>query len=521
MAGPTNLAGFNCCSSGSGGGGGCCITVNLYKCSAGGTPISGATVSITGMPSSPGPATYSGTTDSSGYFHYCHSTTIGTGTTVTVSYNGLTYSQTWSFCPTTINLCYTSVTVNATITPAADPVMSLDGVTSSVYPFTLTTSGSTATFTYKTLTTCGTDSTFPATFTFYSLPSNPCYISNCETVSLACGDTVAIDLTNAELDPCYFCFNEVPSTYGDCDEGCATAGKGPSYRGAIPVQVQVTFYSNPSNALTPTPWAGNIGPNLFASDEGVPIILTGTATGGVPSWTSGCRGAAGNYQSSTTGIYCGSSYSYMNHTYTGPGTVVNTPYGSTEVTMSFGGLTYYRYAQASCAASTGSCTDQCGNTTTFPAGSGAYSGAGVLCADYSNSGPTGSVCSPYAVTSVTNFDGTTTVLPGIVTPTGLWVWYAHIQEYCDGEPGGTTTTPVTNSPPTFSLVRPRQSLDPAVRDRVNACEHRGLEGGLILTYEERSCCGGGAERTLCRAGKGQRPGRVTLRECLACKANPE
>jgi hypothetical protein len=62
----------------------------------------------------------------------------------------------------------------------------------------------------------------------------------------------------------------------------------------------------------------------------------------------------------------------------------------------------------------------------------------------------------------------------------------------------------------------RPSLDPAVRDRVLACEYRGCEGGLVLRDDERSCCGGGAERTACSAGKGAIPGRVTLRECLEC-----
>jgi hypothetical protein len=60
-------------------------------------------------------------------------------------------------------------------------------------------------------------------------------------------------------------------------------------------------------------------------------------------------------------------------------------------------------------------------------------------------------------------------------------------------------------------------VDPMVRDRVIHCPDRGPEGGLVLLDEERSCCGGGAERTACAAGEGARPGRVTLRECLACK----
>jgi hypothetical protein len=63
-----------------------------------------------------------------------------------------------------------------------------------------------------------------------------------------------------------------------------------------------------------------------------------------------------------------------------------------------------------------------------------------------------------------------------------------------------------------------ESIDPRVRDAVLRCEYRGREGGLILREDEKSCCNSGEERTECRAGKGRRPGRPTLRECLACKA---
>lgn len=67
-------------------------------------------------------------------------------------------------------------------------------------------------------------------------------------------------------------------------------------------------------------------------------------------------------------------------------------------------------------------------------------------------------------------------------------------------------------------IRPATpSVDPAVRDAVNACPDRGVPGGLKLLEEESTCCGGGPELTECRAGRGQRPGRATLRDCLECK----
>ena len=66
--------------------------------------------------------------------------------------------------------------------------------------------------------------------------------------------------------------------------------------------------------------------------------------------------------------------------------------------------------------------------------------------------------------------------------------------------------------------RPAPGIDPAVRDAVLTCPDRGPEGGLALLDEERTCCGGGPELTACKAGKGDRPGRVKLPECLACKS---
>jgi hypothetical protein len=60
---------------------------------------------------------------------------------------------------------------------------------------------------------------------------------------------------------------------------------------------------------------------------------------------------------------------------------------------------------------------------------------------------------------------------------------------------------------------PRPTVDPAVRDRVNACPDRG--GVLPLSMQDDCGCQG-KELSECRAGKGKIPGRVTLRECLAC-----
>ena len=58
----------------------------------------------------------------------------------------------------------------------------------------------------------------------------------------------------------------------------------------------------------------------------------------------------------------------------------------------------------------------------------------------------------------------------------------------------------------------RPAIDPAVRDAVHACPHRGP----VLPVSQQPECGC-AELTECRAGKGIRPGGVTLRECLDCQ----
>ncbi len=50
---------------------------------------------------------------------------------------------------------------------------------------------------------------------------------------------------------------------------------------------------------------------------------------------------------------------------------------------------------------------------------------------------------------------------------------------------------------------------------VASCPHRGSE--LPERLQPVGCCPGGT-LTECRAGKGQRPGAVTMAECLACVA---
>lgn len=66
-----------------------------------------------------------------------------------------------------------------------------------------------------------------------------------------------------------------------------------------------------------------------------------------------------------------------------------------------------------------------------------------------------------------------------------------------------------------SLAAPRPAVEPAARDRVNSCPHRGNELP-ISAYILAGCCGGGPTRFECRAGRGKVPGQPTLRDCLQC-----
>ena len=64
------------------------------------------------------------------------------------------------------------------------------------------------------------------------------------------------------------------------------------------------------------------------------------------------------------------------------------------------------------------------------------------------------------------------------------------------------------------LGTPRPSIDPAVRDAVNACQDRGP----VLPISMQDDCGcQGKELSECRRGKGAIEGRVTLRDCLDCQ----
>jgi hypothetical protein len=65
------------------------------------------------------------------------------------------------------------------------------------------------------------------------------------------------------------------------------------------------------------------------------------------------------------------------------------------------------------------------------------------------------------------------------------------------------------------LSMPRPAIDPAIRDAVNLCPDRGP----VLPISMQDDCGcRGRELSACQAGKGEIPGRVTLRDCLACKS---
>jgi hypothetical protein len=59
------------------------------------------------------------------------------------------------------------------------------------------------------------------------------------------------------------------------------------------------------------------------------------------------------------------------------------------------------------------------------------------------------------------------------------------------------------------------AVDPAVRDRVITCPDRGPVLPILM---QADCGCRGKEVSECRANKGNVPGHVTLRDCLACMA---
>lgn len=62
---------------------------------------------------------------------------------------------------------------------------------------------------------------------------------------------------------------------------------------------------------------------------------------------------------------------------------------------------------------------------------------------------------------------------------------------------------------------PRATMNPAVRDAVNACPDRGGELP-VSAYVLEGCCAG-STRFECKAGKGKVPGQPTLQDCLDCR----
>ena len=61
---------------------------------------------------------------------------------------------------------------------------------------------------------------------------------------------------------------------------------------------------------------------------------------------------------------------------------------------------------------------------------------------------------------------------------------------------------------------PAPGVDPAARDRVVSCPHRG---DVLPHRLQPEGCGRCGELTACDLGKGANPAGVTLGECLVCK----
>lgn len=89
---------------------------------------------------------------------------------------------------------------------------------------------------------------------------------------------------------------------------------------------------------------------------------------------------------------------------------------------------------------------------------------------------------------------------------------------------GVVTLPTSSGGPgrvasNIEQVKPipigRASVNPVVRDAVNACPDRGSV--LPVSMQPEGCGCRGKEVSECRDGRGEIPGRVTLLDCLACQ----
>lgn len=458
---------FQAVRKGGGGGGGPCAYKVTLKNRRTNAIISGASVTFGG---GTGPDV-SGSTDSTGAFTAPGA--VGQHTTVTVTFGGCSYTGA-AGC-STIDLCYcrASLTVTSSVgTPTINPP----------WPGSTTSPGN---YTYCDIRPCTQVADLPKTFAIKVTAAG--FASACQSVTVNCGDDATVDLVLAGIPSCYVdVSNSITCCGANCTNPSTLGGSG-----VLPSVLKITFTSLPvtvGGVTAPRP--------IFGADEGVQITLPLTSdvtTGGtrVITW-SVCQGGNGNFISMP-------SFAIDRIV---PGDTSQIPFGSTLAIVSM-----------FCAPS----------STTLLAGYAYYKLGGCV---------PDTTHAPVIDNSAPSFGGQPGFplcgLAGGGPPAGdngqssdtIGRWHAVIEDGCAGgmmamlAPAGPLVRFAT---PTPDMIAPPE-VDPAVRDRVVSCPHRGPEGGLVLLEEEQSCCGSGDERTACAIGRGARPGRVTLRDCLACAA---
>jgi hypothetical protein len=262
-----------------------------------GSPISGATVTITGLPG----GTVSGTTDGSGDYT-SPSINSGDSGTLTVAYGGCTYTGTITTgsCGT-LNLCYCeTVTTVAVAGPAGGGVTLTENGTlvndgDSTAIGTAVKVGTTWTFTLCNISVCESHFAPPASVAFVACATVPGWACACQTIHPACGTDTSITLTLYYWPDCYHDWTSpaagiAPTAWGCCPPACTNPATGQGY---YPKTINARFHSNH---------------NRYASDNGVWIALTLVSDAVtvdpvtfIPTrtivWDSGCRGGQGNYVS--------------------------------------------------------------------------------------------------------------------------------------------------------------------------------------------------------------------------------
>ena len=275
------------------------ITLSLRNCDQSpGSGISGATVTITGLPG----GTVTGTTSGGSYT----SPDIPSGTTgtVTVSYGGCSYSQALG-CGT-LNLLYcASVTTVAIAGPSGGgETLTVAGTVvhdgDSTILGTASQSGSTWTFTYCNISPSSSSATLPASVGLIA-SSPPNWVPACATISPCCNANLSVTLTLYNWTTCYVngylaAACSFPTVWGCCPILCTNPATA-DHAGLYPKGMQIR-------------WSSSSGV-LFASDEGNWINLSiasdvTTCDGsGNPvrtiTWSSGCLGFHGNFISLPSG----------------------------------------------------------------------------------------------------------------------------------------------------------------------------------------------------------------------------